>query len=276
MLIRLLNLLKMNSPPKISIVMPAYNAERYIKNSIDSVLMQTLSDFELLIINDCSKDNTAEIVKSYMARDERIRLIDLPVNMGAPAAPRNVGIKQSLGKWIAFLDSDDIWHPTKLQRQIELLERTGASFCSTKMLDFIDQSNLKLFDAAPGDYEWITFSQQLIKLRTPTSSVVAKRELMINNLFNEDISYKAREDLDCWLHCHEEIGQSVKINIPMMGYRIIPGQISGKKWIMVYRHFNVLRNYRYRSGKNLGLMAWFYTFTHFSISIYHRAFRKQL
>jgi teichuronic acid biosynthesis glycosyltransferase TuaG len=256
--------------------MPAYNAEQYIEKSIDSVLLQTLSDFELLIINDCSRDNTAEIVKSYMVRDKRIRLINLHVNMGAPAGPRNVGIKQSLGKWIAFLDSDDIWHPTKLQRQIELLERTGATFCSTKMLDFIDQSSLKLCDAGPDDYEWITFSQQLIKLRTPTSSVVVERELMINNLFNEDITFKAREDLDCWLHCHEEIGKSVKINVPMMGYRIIPGQISGKKWIMVGRHFHVLANYRYRSGKKLGLMAWFYTFTHFSISIYHRTLRNQL
>ena len=276
MLIRLLNLLKMTSPPKISIVMPAYNAEQHIKNSIDSVLLQNFSDFEFLIINDCSKDNTAEIVKSYMARDERIRLINLPVNMGAPAGPRNVGIKQSLGKWIAFIDSDDIWHPTKLQCQIELLERTGARFCSTKMLDFIDQSDLKLYDGAPGDYEWITFSQQLIKLRTPTSSVVAERELMINNLFNEDISFKAREDLDCWLHCHEEIGKSVKITVPMMGYRINPGPISGKKWLMVGRHFHVLANYRYRAGQKLGLMAYFYTFTHFMISIYHRSLRNQL
>lgn len=266
----------MTSSPKITIVVPAYNAGGYIKNTIDSVLKQTFSDFELLIVNDCSKDNTVEIVMDYMARDVRIRLINLPVNMGAPAGPRNVGIKQSLGKWIAFLDSDDIWHPQKLQRQIELLERTGARFCSTKMVDFTDESNLRLCDAAPDDYEWITFSQQLKKLRTPTSSVVAERELMIKNLFNEDISFKAREDLDCWLHCHEEIGRSVKITVPMLGYRIISGQISGKKWIMVRRHLHVLKKYRYRSGRKLGIMAWFYTFTHFAISIYHRAIIKQL
>jgi teichuronic acid biosynthesis glycosyltransferase TuaG len=266
----------MTSYPKISIVMPAYNAGGYIKNTIESVLLQTFSNFELLIINDCSNDNTAEIVADYMVRDGRIRLINLSVNMGAPAGPRNIGVKQSIGKWLAFLDSDDIWHPAKLQRQIELLERTGARFCSTKMVDFIDQSNLRLRDAGPGDYEWITFSQQLIKLRTPTSSVIVERELMMNNLFNEDIAFKAREDLDCWLHCHEEIGQSVKITVPMLGYRIIPGQISGKKWIMIGRHFHVLAKYRYRSGRKLGLRAWLYTFTHFTFSIYHRAIRNQL
>jgi teichuronic acid biosynthesis glycosyltransferase TuaG len=266
----------MTSLPKITIVMPAYNAGSYIKNTIESVIQQTFTDFELLIVNDCSKDNTAEIVKDYMKRDKRIRLINLSINMGAPAGPRNVGIKQSSCKWIAFLDSDDIWHPAKIQRQIELIERTGARFCSTKMLDFIDQSNLRLRDAGPDDYEWITFSQQLIKLRTPTSSVIAERELLINNPFNEDISFKAREDLDCWLHCHEEIERSVKITVPMTGYRIIPEQISGNKWIMITRHFNVLKKYRYRSGDDLGLMVWYYTFTHLLFSVYHRAIRNQL
>ena len=256
--------------------MPAYNAASYIVATIESVLWQTFSNYELLVVNDCSKDNTADIVNTYAKRDERIHLINLPINKGAPAGPRNIGINQSRGKWIAFLDSDDIWHPAKLQRQMELLERTGARFCSTKMLDFVDQSKLKLNDAGVNDYEWITFSQQLIKMRTPTSSVVADRELMINNPFNEDIAFKAREDLDCWLHCHEEIGQSIKITAPMMGYRIIPGQISGKKWVMIRRHLHVLGQYRYRSGRKLGLMAWFYTFTHFALSIYHRKIRNQL
>lgn len=266
----------MSTSPNITIVMPAYNAASYIAATVETVLQQTYTDYELLVIDDCSKDNTAEIVNSYAARDARIRLITLPVNKGAPAGPRNIGIQQARGKWIAFLDSDDIWHPAKLQRQMELLERTGARFCSTKMLDFVDIATLKLSDAGPDDYEWITFTQQLIKLRTPTSSVVADRELMLNNLFNEDISFKAREDFDCWLHCHEEIGKSVKITAPMMGYRIIPGQISGKKWVMVKRHLHVLGQYRYRSGRKMGVGVWFFTFTHFALSIYHRKIRKQL
>ena len=256
--------------------MPAYNAGKYIADSIQSVLRQSFQNFELIVINDCSKDNTVDIVNEYTAYDNRIRLINLPINKGAPAGPRNIGIQQSLGQWIAFLDSDDIWHPNKLQRQIEVLEHTGARFCSTKMLDFVDQAKLKLNDAGPNDYDWITFSQQLIKLRTPTSSVIADRELMTRHLFNEDIAFKAREDLDCWLHCHEEIGRSVKITAPMMGYRIIPGQISGKKWTMVKRHLYVLSEYRFKSGRKLGLMALFYTFTHFALSIFHRKIRKQL
>lgn len=261
---------------KISVIMPAYNAGNYIGSSIESVLAQTHSNFELLVINDCSEDNTEEIVNNYIKRDGRIRLINLSTNMGAPAGPRNIGIRQSSAQWLAFLDADDIWHPAKIQRQIEVLERTGSRFCSTKMVDFIDQSSLRLSDAGPNDYEWITFTQQLIKLRTPTSSVMVERALLLNNLFNEDPSFKAREDLDCWLHCHEEIGRSVKITVPMMGYRLIQGQISKNKFAMMRRHLHVLQKYRYISGNRLGLMAWVYTFTHFMISFYGRLIKRQL
>lgn len=266
----------MKSLQKVSIIMPAYNAANYIEDAIESVLAQTFSNFELLVIDDCSDDNTVEIVNGYIIRDKRIRIINLPTNMGAPAGPRNIGIRQSSAQWIAFLDADDIWHPAKIQRQIEVLERTGSRFCSTKMVDFIDQSNLILRDAGPDDYEWITFSQQLIKFRTPTSSVIVERALLMNNFFNENPLFKAREDLDCWLHCHEEIGRSVKITVPMTGYRLIQGQISKNKLEMMGRHLHVLQKYRYISGKRLGLMAWVFTFTHFMISLYSRLIKKQL
>ncbi|NUU03205.1 glycosyltransferase family 2 protein [Herbaspirillum robiniae] len=266
----------MSTTPLVTVVMPAYNAAGYIVATIGSVLNQSFTDYELLVINDCSKDNTADIVNKFAAADSRIRLINLPANKGAPAGPRNIGIQQARGKWIAFLDSDDLWHPAKLERQIDLLEKTGARFCSTRMMDFIDPATLNLSDAAPEDHEWISFTQQLIKFRTPTSSVVAERALMLNNPFNEDMSFKAREDLDCWLHCHEEIGRSVKITVPMMGYRIIPGQISGKKWVMFRRHLHVLKQYRFRSGRKMGLGAWVFTFTHFALAVYHRNIKKSL
>jgi teichuronic acid biosynthesis glycosyltransferase TuaG len=266
----------MNSVPVISIIMPAYNAASFISDAIESVLGQTFPNFELIVVNDCSADNTADIVKKYLERDSRVHLINLMINMGAPAGPRNIGIKESIGKWVAFLDADDIWYPTKLQRQIEVLEHTGSYFCSTKMLDFVDLTKIKLHDASPDDYEWITFHQQLIKMRTPTSSVVVDRELMINNLFNEDNEFKAREDMDCWLRCHEVIGSSVKIRAPMVGYRLSPNQISGNKLEMIKRHFYVLSRYRFLSGKKMGIMAWFYTFTHIALSIYIRKALKQL
>ena len=266
----------MKSTPLVTIVMPAYNSANYIGATIKSVLNQSFIDYELLVVNDCSKDNTEVVVKKFIDNDDRIRLINLANNRGAPAGPRNIGIKEARGRWIAFLDSDDIWHPYKLERQVELLNATGALFCSTQMIEFTDATSLVLQDASSSDYEWISFTQQLIKFRTPTSSVVADRMLMLDNLFNEDMSYKAREDLDCWLHCHEVIGKSVKITVPMMGYRIIPGQISGNKWVMVRRHLHVLRQYKFKSGRFLGLRAWIFTFTHFALAVYYRKFKGML
>lgn len=92
----------------VSIITPAYNAEAYIAETIASVLAQTYTNWEMLIVNDCSKDNTVEIVQSYAAKDKRIKLINLKQNSGAAVA-RNTAIQNAKGRYIAFLDSDDLW-----------------------------------------------------------------------------------------------------------------------------------------------------------------------
>jgi teichuronic acid biosynthesis glycosyltransferase TuaG len=267
----------MSHPPSVSVVMPAYNAAGYIEAAIASVMKQTFTDWELLVINDCSTDDTPAIVERHHRADSRIRLITLPRNMGAPAGPRNIGIQTAQGRWIAFLDSDDLWHPDKLRIQLLALERTGAGFCSTQMVDFRSGEMPQLRTASPDQIEWISYWQQLVKFRTPTSSVVADRELLLRFPFNEAPAYKAREDLDCWLHCHEALGRSIKITAPMMGYRIIEGQISGKKWIMLKRHFHVLRHYRRFSGRRFTAPeALAFTLTHFGLAFYYRLVRSGL
>lgn len=266
----------MKIQPVISVIIPAYNAEKFIAAAIESVLIQSFHNFELLVVNDCSTDCTRAVVESFTVRDKRVRLISLSSNMGAPAGPRNIGVRQASGKWVAFLDADDVWHPYKLERQLDLLSRTGALFCSTQMIDFVDESLPKLIDAHPDDFEWVSFRSQLLKFRTPTSSVVVEKKLVERYPFNESISFKAREDLDCWLHCHEEIGRSVKISSPMMGYRLVRGQISGVKWKMVKRHFYVLSRYRFVSGKSLHIGALLFTISHFALAIYYRLIKKGL
>lgn len=266
----------MDKKPIISVVIPAFNAEKYIAEAIESVLGQSYENFELLVVNDCSTDCTSTVVESFAFHDKRVTLIDLPANKGGPAGPRNIGVLQARGRWIAFLDADDIWHPCKLQRQLDLLEKTGARFCSTQMVDFVDANQLSLSDASLDQYEWVSFLSQLIKFRTPTSSVVVEKSLIERYPFNESMNYKAREDLDCWLHCHEEIGRSVKITRPMMGYRIIPGQISGQKWTMFKRHLHVLWRYRLMSGRALHAGALLFTISHFGLAIYYRLIKKGL
>jgi glycosyltransferase involved in cell wall biosynthesis len=111
----------MNLVPKISVVIPAYNAENYIGEAVESVLGQNISDFELLVIDDCSSDSTAKIVQNMGLRDSRIRLIRNPRNLG-PGATRGVGVEAAQGEFIAWLDADDVALPNRLSSQISVLE----------------------------------------------------------------------------------------------------------------------------------------------------------
>ena len=112
----------------VSIIMPAYNDEKYIKESILSVLNQTYTEWELIIVEDCSTDNTCKIIRMF--DDERIRLLKNDNNMGA-ALSRNRALREAKGRWIAFLDADDIWAPEKLQRQIAYMKENELAFTYT-------------------------------------------------------------------------------------------------------------------------------------------------
>lgn len=115
----------------VSIVMPMYNCARFVAQSIESVLSQTYPHWELLIVDDVSTDNSVEIVNEYASRDERIRLLCNATNSGA-AESRNYALREAKGKWIAFLDSDDLWMPEKLEKQIRFMEENGYHFSYTQ------------------------------------------------------------------------------------------------------------------------------------------------
>lgn len=112
----------------VSIIMPSYNTGKYIADSIHSVLAQTYENWELIIVDDCSTDDTDSIVAAFA--DPRIRYLKKEVNTGA-AESRNWGLREAKGRWVAFLDSDDTWHPEKLERQIRFMEETGYKFTYT-------------------------------------------------------------------------------------------------------------------------------------------------
>lgn len=124
-------LLLSNNKVLVSVVIPTYNRSSLIKNTIDSVLNQTYENFELIIVDDASTDNTEEIIRKY--EDVRIRFIKLEENSQG-TKPRNIGIQQSKGEYIALLDSDDEWLPTKLEKQVEFLQK----FNDDRMVCFTD------------------------------------------------------------------------------------------------------------------------------------------
>jgi glycosyltransferase involved in cell wall biosynthesis len=119
--------------PLVSIIMPAHNSEQFIGMAIDSVRAQTYQNWELIVINDQSTDRTCEIVKSYEQHDKRISLHDTDYHNGMPSAPRNTGVDLAKGRFISFLDSDDLWTNTKLDEQVPLFANENVVVVSPTM-----------------------------------------------------------------------------------------------------------------------------------------------
>lgn len=115
---------------QVSVIMPAYNCGDYIEQSIQSVLAQTMTDWEIQLVDDGSTDHTQQVLRPYLEHYPNIHYHRLPQNYG-PAAARTEAIKDAVGRYVAFLDSDDVWLPTKLEKQIQFMERTGAKFSCT-------------------------------------------------------------------------------------------------------------------------------------------------
>ncbi len=114
----------------VSIIMPSYNCGKYIEETIRSVQAQTYQNWEIIFMDDCSKDDTIKRMSELRAKDERIKLFQNPSNSGA-AVSRNNALREAKGRWIAFLDSDDIWELTKLEKQVRFMVRNGYSFSYT-------------------------------------------------------------------------------------------------------------------------------------------------
>lgn len=166
----------------VSIIMAAYNAEKTIEQAINSVLNQTYTDFELLVVNDCSKDRTVELVKRIAATDGRVRLVSNATNSGV-SYTRKHGLKESNGSWIAILDSDDAWAPDKLEKQIELQKRTNADllFTGSAFMDS-DGQPIDWYLHAPAE---VTYRQLLKQNVLSNSSALCVKSYMKSTMQSE-------------------------------------------------------------------------------------------
>ena len=122
----------------VSIIMPSYNTAKFISETIESVSVQTYPNWELIIVDDCSTDDTDAVVRPYLV-DDRIRYIKNEKNSGA-AVSRNRALREAKGKWVAFLDSDDLWLPEKLEKQIEFMEKNDYHFSYTNYIEIDEES----------------------------------------------------------------------------------------------------------------------------------------
>jgi glycosyltransferase involved in cell wall biosynthesis len=182
--------------------MPAYNAEKYIADSIQSVLDQTYSNWELVVVDDGSTDKTAHITEQFLASDNRIKYVFQ--ENGRLGKARNTGIENSTGSLIAFLDSDDLWLPEKLQRQVQALVEEGADLVYSSGFIFYDPgpaSGPTEFAIVSGRVEGSKmFDSLLMENNIPVLSVLLRSDVFKNaGPFEESLPYHGCEDYDLWL-----------------------------------------------------------------------------
>jgi len=242
--------------PLISIIMPAYNAERYIAESIGSVLSQTYQNWELIIVDDGSTDKTADVVLNRSSSDSRIKYI-FEENKGVAAA-RNTGIKRSSGDLIAFLDSDDLWLEEKLELQVRIMEEVNADvvFSSGFMFDEEDTANetvtyptfLGKFD--PPDM----FKLLLVEVanRIPALSVLMRRDVLCRTkLFDESAAlYYGSEDYDLWLSLAKHGAVFYGMTEKLVRYRVRANSLSRNKAEMMKAMVAVVEKHQHDPSLN--------------------------
>jgi glycosyltransferase involved in cell wall biosynthesis len=215
---------------KVSVVMPIYNVQHFVKSAIDSVLSQSFTDFELILINDCSTDQSLEICKTIL--DHRIRIVNHDVNKGLAAA-RNTGIRYAGGKYIAFIDSDDMWHKDKLKMHVEHLNESPNVGISFSRSSFMDQKGKKINIYQMPKLKGITAADLLCRNPVGNGSAPVIRSETLNDIrfqalnhpehytcyFDEE--FRQSEDIECWLRIVATTDWNMEgIPAPLTYYRL--------------------------------------------------------
>lgn len=236
-----------NDTPLVSVIMPAYNSERYIAEAIKSVQSQTYNNLEIIIVDDCSRDRTRSIVRSIAKDDARVLMIELAQNAGVANA-RNVGVAEAQGQYIALLDSDDLWEPHKLDHQVALLNETDAqiAYCSYGLIDAF---------GAPAGRDFVVsaranFRSMLARNEMSCSTICADAQLLKAHPFDGGFQH---EDYLLWMELLREGAVAVGSPTVLAYYRLHDDNRSGNKISAARHRWDV-----YRRGLGMPLLnsAW--------------------
>jgi teichuronic acid biosynthesis glycosyltransferase TuaG len=239
----------------VSIITPAYRCASVVGETIQSVLNQTYPHWELLIAEDCSPDETREVIRRWTHVDQRIKLIEMPRN-GGPALARNAALTQASGRWVAFLDSDDLWLPQKLERCLEFAAKHGASFVYTGF------RRIPATGGEPGRYisvpATLNYHQLLGNTAIATSTVMLDTE-QTGSIRMRKTYY---DDFDCWLQVLKRKPGALAwgLDEDLMRYRVMNQSVSRNK---VRSAIKVWR--AYRDLEKLSIPAAFWYFLQYTI-----------
>lgn len=246
---------------KVSVITASYNAGRFIEETIKSVLEQTYDNLELIIVDDCSTDNTEEIVKKYMKIDLRVKFYKLEKNSGA-AVVRNTALEKAKGRFIAFLDSDDVWDRDKLEKQINFMKNNnyGFSFTSYRLMN---EKGILLNKEVrvPSQIKY----EQLLK-----NTIIGCLTVIIDKDIIGDFRMplvRAGQDTATWLSILRKGNIAYGYDEVLASYRLVDGSISSNKLKALKRTWNT-----YRKLENLNLIKSTYYFVYYVLN----AIRKRI
>lgn len=237
--------------PLVSIVVPVYNAEKFLADTIGSVQTQTYDNWELLLVDDCSSDKSVGIIEKYQKDDKRIKLISMKHNSGA-ALSRNAGIDKATGQYLAFLDADDLWAKNKLETQIAFMQKNDYAFTYTDY-EFADESGISTGKrvVVPSS---ITYRKALKNHIIWTSTVIV--DLM---KVSKDIAsmpdVRRGQDAATWWKILRHVGSAYGINEVLSFYRRTTASLSANKLKAMKRTW-----YLFTKVEKLGLVKSAYNF----------------
>jgi len=235
----------------ISIIMAAYNAEKTIEYAVNSVLKQTYVNFELIVINDASNDNTKLFVERLAGSDKRIRLLNNETNCGV-SYTRKHGLEAAKGDWIAILDSDDAWTPDKLEKQMKLQKRTKAKLLYTGS-GFMNSAGEKMDWElkVPESLDYRTLLKQNL---LSNSSALVRKSLYSRYYVSGD---NLHEDFAVWLSILKTGVTAYGVNEPLLIYRLAKSSKSGNKLKAAKMNWNTYRYIGLRVPESIYYMCWY-------------------
>lgn len=256
----------MNNEALVTIIIPNYNTEQYIAETIQSVIDQTYQNWELLIVDDCSTDKSRKIISDFTQKSSKIKILSTPKNSGGPATPRNIGIENAKGEYIAFLDSDDTWLKDKLKFHINFMQREHCLFSSTfrntfsKEYEKIDELKESKF------LKYYEYADLLKKNLINTSAVIIHKSLADEYRFDVSKDLIAIEDFDYWLKVLKNEKQHILVSTTKtINYRITDSNISKSKYKMAKKFALVIRKHE----KSI-IKTFYYFINYFFLSLIYQ------
>ncbi|WP_394135644.1 glycosyltransferase family 2 protein [Aliivibrio fischeri] len=218
--------------PLVSIIMPCFNASLFITKAIESVIQQTYSNWELIIVDDCSLDRSLEVIGNY--DDNRISTYMLSVNSGSPACPRNLGIKKAKGDYIAFLDADDSWYPEKIELQLNRMLRKQADFSCTSY-NLVKEGKVVSCYKPPKS---ATYDDLLINNSVGCLTAMVRSDFVKKHMF----PVCGHEDFALWLKVIKDCGYVLGIQECLANYNVVEGSVSSSKHKLIPYFWHIYRN----------------------------------